>query len=435
MRMSEKWWTVDGGRLTVGGSRLTVAGGRVDVSHYGSRLTVDGGQRVALQEGASMQEASGHWQHATSHRLPSTVHRPPSTIIAFALASLATLACSGAKQKPTDEKVPVTVAMAQAKDVPVQIRAIGNVQPLSTVAVRALAGGQLIAISFKEGDEVHKGQLLFTIDRRPYEAALAQAQASLARDEANLHNAEAEATRYADLIKKDYVTHEDYDRFVSAATAARAVSAADRAAIQNAQLELSYCEIRSPMDGRTGALMAHVGNIIKANDTAALVVINQVRPVSVQFSVPEAQLGSLRSRMDAGNVPVEVSPQAGGAPIAKGRLSFVDNAVDSTTGTITLKGQFDNRDSALWPGQYVNVAVTLSTRPNAVVIPSQAVQTSQKGQYVYVVKEGDAVEMRPITVFQTLDQQTIIEKGVSAGETVVTDGQLRLTPKSHVEVK
>jgi multidrug efflux system membrane fusion protein len=331
--------------------------------------------------------------------------------------------------------VPVTVAVAQAKDVPVQIRAIGNVQPLSTVAVRALAGGQLTLISFKEGDEVRQGQLLFTIDRRPYEAALAQAKANLARDEANLQNAEAEATRYADLVKKDYVTHEDYDRFTSAAAAARAVSAADRAAIENAQLALSYCEIRSPLDGRTGALMAHVGDVVKANDTAALVVINQIHPVYVQFSVPEAQLGGLRTRLSAGSVPVEVSPKAGGAPIATGRLSFVDNAVDSTTGMITLKGQFDNRDSALWPGQYVNVAVTLATRLNAVVIPSQAVQTSQKGQYVYVMKDGDAVEMRPITIFQAFDQQTVVDKGVSAGETVITDGQLRLTPKSHVLVK
>ncbi len=374
--------------------------------------------------------AATHRPLATGDWLPSTVHRVLATIVA-----IAAVACSGAKQKPADEKVPVTVAVAQAKDIPVQIRTIGNVQPLSTVAVRALAGGQLTAISFKEGDDVHKGQLLFTIDRRPYEAALAQAKANLARDEANLHNAEAEAARYADLVKKDYVTHEDYDRFTSAAAAARAVAEADRAGIENAQLELSYCEIRSPMDGRTGALMAHVGNIIKANDTAALVVINQVHPVYVQFSIPEARLGSLRSRLGSGDVPVEVAPQAGGAPIATGKLSFVDNAVDSTTGTITLKGQFENRDNALWPGQYVNVAVTLATKPNAVVIPSQAVQTSAKGQYIYVVKDGDAVEMRPITIFQSLDQQTVVDKGVSAGETVVTDGQLRLTTKSHVEVK
>jgi len=344
------------------------------------------------------------------------------------------VACTGTKQKPADEKVPVTVGKVEQKNVPIQIRAIGNVLPVSTVAVRALVGGQLTRVWFNEGDDVRKGQMLFTIDPRPYDAALAQAQANLARDEANLKNAQAEAARYAELVKKDYVTKEESDRYTSGEEAARAVVAADRAAIQNAQLQLAYCNIASPIDGRTGSLMVHAGNIVRANDTTPLLVINQVSPVYVQFSIPEALLTALRARGGAG-VPVAASPQGGGAPIATGKLTFIDNAVDRTTGTIGLKALFPNQDRALWPGQFVTVAVTLQDRPNAVVVPTQAVQTGQRGQYVYVVNADSSVEMRPVNVVEAVAQQTIVNSGVTPGETVVTDGQLRLTPKSHVDVK
>jgi multidrug efflux system membrane fusion protein len=351
---------------------------------------------------------------------------------AFVVLILA--ACSGTKQKPPEERIPVTVAVAQQKDIPLQIRAIGSVQPLATVAVRALVGGQLMNVWFREGDDVARGQRLFTIDPRPYQAALAQAQANLARDEAELRNSQSQAARYADLVKKDYVTKEEYDKMIAGADAARAVAAADRAAVENARLQLSYCDIRSPMPGRTGSLMVHPGNIVHANDTNPLVVINQVTPVYVQFSIPESQLGPLRVR-GMGNVPVTVMPQGGGATIATGRLTFIDNSVDVTTGTITLKGLFDNANRALWPGQYVTVAVTLQDRPNSVVVPSQAVQVGQRGQYVYVVKGDRSVEMRPVKVAEAVNQQSIIESGVAPGETVVTDGQLRLTPKSKVDVK
>ena len=351
------------------------------------------------------------------------------------ILSIAVLtACSGAKPKPKEETVPVAVATAQQKDVPVQIRVIGNVLPVSTVQVRALAGGQLTRVWFAEGDDVRRGQLLFTIDPRPYQAALAQAQANLARDVANLKNAEAEKARYADLVKKDYVTHEDYDRINAGEESSRAVVAADRAAIENAQLQLAYCEIRSPLDGRTGSLVVHQGNLVRANDTTPLVVINQVQPVNVQFAVPERQLADLRARGFT-NVPVTATPQGSGAHPETGKLTFIDNSVDPTTGTINLKASFPNADRALWPGQYVNVAVTLSTLSAATVIPAQAVQNGQKGQYVYVVNSDKSVDMRPVSVVQQVDQSVVINKGVQPGESVVTDGQLRLTPKSKVEIK
>ena len=353
---------------------------------------------------------------------------------AFLMGIVTLLACTGTKQKPAEEKVPVTVAKVEQKNVPMQIRAIGTVQPVSTVSVRPLVGGQLTRVWFREGDDVRKGQMLFTIDPRPYEAALQQAQANLARDQANQRNAESEAARYAGLVKKDYVTKEEYEKITSGAEAAKAVVAADRAAVENARLQLAYCNISAPIDGRTGSLMVHAGNIVHANDTNPLVVINQVTPVYVQFAIPESQLDQVRARGGVG-VPVAAAPQNGGSPIAAGKLSFIDNAVDSTTGTITLKALFPNQNRALWPGQFVTVAVTLQERPNAVVVPSQAVQTGQRGQYVYVVKQDSSVEMRPVKIGESVNQQTIIADGVAPGETVVTDGQIRLTPKSHVDVK
>lgn len=343
------------------------------------------------------------------------------------------LGCSEEKKKQVEERVPVTVALAEQRDIPVEVRVIGSVQPISSVAVRALVAGQLERVWFREGDDVRKGQRLFTIDQRPYQSTLAQAEANLVRDQAQAKNADAEATRYAELVKKDYVTREEYDKFLSGAEAARAVVAADRATVESARLQLAYCDIRSPLDGRTGSLQVQAGNLVKANDTTPLVAINQITPVYVTFSVPESQLGDVRAR-GLGNVPVTASPQNGG-PVQNGKLTFIDNAVDPQTGTITLKATFTNEGRALWPGEFVNVAMTLSNRRNATVVPSQAVQNGQKGQFVYVVTSGDGVQMRPVTIVQQVDNQAVVGKGVNPGDTVVTDGQIRLTPKSKVEVK
>jgi multidrug efflux system membrane fusion protein len=349
----------------------------------------------------------------------------------FWLVSIALLvACNSNPPKPAQVTIPVTVATAEQRDMPVQMRAVGMVQPLQTVAVRALVSGQLTRVWFREGDEVHRGQLLFSIDPRPYQAALRQAEAILARDEAQLLNAEEQKTRYASL--GGIVSREQYDAISAAAGAARAIVAADRAAVDDARQQLSYCEIRSPLEGRTGTLQVHEGNIVKANDVTPVIVINQVRPTSVQFSLPEAQLATVRAA--GGGVPVTALPQ-GGSTTESGRLTFIDNTVNASTGTILLKASFANARSALWPGQYVNVSVTVSNRPKAVVVPAQAVQTSQSGQYVYVVRSNKSVEMRSVAVAQQVEQVAIVDHGIAAGEMVVTDGQMNLTPKSKVSIK
>jgi multidrug efflux system membrane fusion protein len=349
----------------------------------------------------------------------------------FLVLSIALLAaCKSNPPKPADVAIPVTVATAQQKDMPVQIRAVGMVQPLQTVAVRALVSGQLTRVWFREGDEVHQGQLLFSIDPRPYQAALRQADAILARDEAQLLNAEAEKTRYASL--GGIVSREQLDAITAAAGAARAIVAADRAAVDDARQQLSYCEIRSPLEGRTGSLQVHEGNVVKANDVTPVIVINQVHPISVQFSLPEAQLAAVRAAGEG--VPVTALPQ-GGSTTESGRLTFIDNTVDPSTGTILLKASFANDHRVLWPGQYVNASVTVSNRPKAIVVPAQAVQTGQSGQYVYVVRSNKSVEMRAVTMTQQVEQVAIVDKGVAAGEMVVTDGQMNLTPKSKVSVK
>jgi len=368
--------------------------------------------------------------------------------------------CSGEKKERPVAALPVEVAPVVQKTVPVQLRIIGNVQAYSTVTVKSRVAGQIMRVSFREGQDVTKGELLFMIDPRPFEATLKQAEANLERDlayvrqvEANLErdmaqekNAKADADRYQMLLEKGVVARQQYDKVrtdwealvatVQANRAARANAEAavlaDRAAVENAKLQLSYCSIHSPMDGLTGSLIVQEGNIVKEND-ANLVVINQINPIYVSFSVPEQYLGEIKQYMKAGTLKVEaIVPNNEGAP-HQGFISFIDNAVDTGTGTIKLKGTFTNKDRRLWPGQFVNVVLTLTQVPNATVVPFQAVQTGQQGQYVFVVKADHTVETRSIVSGFTLDNETVVQKGLQPGEIVVTDGQLRLYPGAKVE--
>lgn len=331
--------------------------------------------------------------------------------------------------------VPVVVTTAVQKAVPLKIRAVGNVEAYSTVAVKSQVTGVLMQAHFKEGQDVKKGQLLYTIDPRPLQAALKQAEANLARDSAQLRNLREQVRRYAELVEKQYVSREQYDQIRTNADAASAVVDADKAAVENAKVQLSYCFIYSPVNGRVGSLLVNEGNLVRVNDSTPLVVINQINPIYVTFAVPEQYLADLKRYSARGALTMEAAfPSDEGRP-ELGKLDFIDNAVDRATGTIKLKGVFTNSERRLWPGQFVNLAVTLATQPDLVVIPSEAIQVGQHGQHVFVVKEGNRVEMRPVTLARTSEGEAIIAKGLRAGERVVREGQFLLGPGSRVEVK
>jgi multidrug efflux system membrane fusion protein len=394
-------------------------------------------------------------------------------------------------QNSSSRAIPVVVDSVIQKSVPVQLHAIGNVQAFSTVSVKSLVGGEIVSVNFSEGQEVKKGDLLFKIDSRPFEAAVKQAEANLAKDlglvkqaeanlakdlaavkqaEANLSrdvaqakNANVQAERYRSLVEKEVVSQQQYDQFRTNAEAldatvladkaaidnanatarasqeavenAKATVLADRAVLENAKIQLGYCSICSPIDGLTGDLLIHQGNIVKANDTLSLVVINQISPIYVTFSLPEQNLSEIKKYMGMRKLKMGAFIPNNDKPREQGVLSFVDNAVDSTTGTIQLKGMFINKEKRLWPGQFVDVVLTLTTRSNAVVVSSNAIQTGQEGQYVFVVKPDFTVESRPVVVNETVDQEAIIGKGLSPGETVVTEGQLQLVAGTKVEIK
>ncbi len=346
--------------------------------------------------------------------------------------------CSSKKAEsqgmPPGYSVPVTTATAILKTVPIQVHAIGNVEAHSTVSIKAQVAARVEKAYFTEGQDVRKGDLLFTLDRRPSDAALQQAEANLAKDQAQLENAKAEADRYTKLFQEGIVSKEQYDSMRTNADALAASVRADKAAIEKAQIDLSYCTIQSPIDGRTGALLVHPGNLVKDND-ATLVVVNQIHPIYVAFSVPEQYLADIKRYRAAGPLKVEAIIPSQEQNPAHGVLTFIDNAVDNTTGTIKLKGTFDNPDNRLWPGQFVNVALTLTIQPNAVVVPSQAVQTGQVGQYIFVVRQDMTAEYRPVVPGNNISGETVIQKGIQAGETLVTDGQLRLVPGMKVAIK
>jgi multidrug efflux system membrane fusion protein len=362
---------------------------------------------------------------------------------------------------PVFPPVPVATAKAVQEPVPIQIRTVGTAEAYSTVEVKSQVDGPLMSVNFSEGANISQGQLLFEIDSRPYreylrqaEAALAKdqaqlrvAEATLARSQAQLKNARADASRFEQLSKEGISTRQQEEQILTAAeVAGHSVQAdeaaietigsaieADRATIEQAKLNLAYCQIHAPITGRAGNLLLHPGNLVKANGENPLVVLNQIRPIFVNFGVPERYLSAISAQQSRRKLKVDVAPEKDGMPVS-GVLTVIDNAVDSNTGTIRLKAAFDNKENRLWPGQFVNVVLTLDTQ-TAIVIPSEAVQAGQQGSFVYVVKADQSVEPRPVTVGQTITGKVIIENGLAAGESIVTDGQSRLFPGAKISTK
>jgi multidrug efflux system membrane fusion protein len=331
-------------------------------------------------------------------------------------------------------RVPVTVAKAEVRPIPFEIVANGTVEPLETVSVQSQVTGVLTRVAFHEGDEVQAGQPLFDIDPRPFQAALDQARAVLARDLALAENAQRDAARYAELAKQDFVTKADYEAKQAESDAQQAAVRADSAAVATAQLNVEYARIRAPISGRAGRLLLREGNLVRANAADPLVVINQIRPILVRFAVPEQHLPDIQ-RYRRNRLPVRVSPSKADTVYSEGLLTFVDNAVDTATGTLLLKAQFANRDNALWPGEFLSVRLELYVDSNALVVPTQAVMTGQQGTYVFVLSEDGTARSQPVTVERTAGAYAVINQGVRPGEEVVTDGQVRLVSGAPVEVK
>jgi multidrug efflux system membrane fusion protein len=342
--------------------------------------------------------------------------------------------CSSNPPASAPEAVPVNVAAVVQKDVPVQLRAIGNVEGYSTVTLKSHVDGQLAQINFQEGQEVHEGDLLFVIDPRPFQAALQQAEANLAKDRAEADNAQVQAERYRRLLADHFVSKDEYDQLRTQAESLDAVVKADQAAVENAKLQLQYCYIHAPITGRIGQFLVHVGNMVKNLDTT-LATINQIRPVYVDFAIPQQQLAEVRSSAAAHQLKVQAFLGADGTHTSTGELSFIDNAVDTTTGTVLLKGTFPNEDEMLWPGQFVTVALTLRTEPNALLVPNAAIQTGQQGQYVFVVGPDLTAQIRPVVTGMSLDDEVVVNQGLQAGEDVVIRGQVRLAAGTKVEIK
>jgi len=389
-------------------------------------------------------------------------------LVAAALVPAAVLmlaACSdnaAGKARVQLPPVPVTVGEAVEKTVPVQLTAVGNAQAYTTVGIKSQINGQLVEVRFKEGQDVKKDDLLFVIDPRPFEAALRQteaalsqrqaevrqAQATVERDSAQLENARTQERRYRELVAKELIAREQYDTLNTNMTAMQATVEADRAAVENAKaalqaaqanvdnakLQLGYTTIRAPIEGRTGNLLVQNGNILKANDDNPIVVINQIHPIYVSFAVPEQYLADIKKYGALGRLKVIARPPRQQETLATGELTFVNNTVDQTTGTIQLKATFANEANGLWPGQFVDVAMTITSRM-AIVVPSQSIQPGQQGPYVFIVKADQTVESRLVTPGVRLGAETIVEKGVKAGERVVTDGQLRLVPGARIEAR
>src|SRR5213596_2986441 len=347
-----------------------------------------------------------------------------------AVATLSLLLALGCSRKGASGalRVPVTVARAEQRAVPFEIPATGTAEPRQTVSVQSQVTGVLTRVAFREGDDVESGQVLFQIDARPFQAALDQARAMLARDQAQAQSAVLDAQRYAELVKQDYVTQSDYDAKRAAAEALQAVVRADSAAVANAELNLEWARIRAPIAGRTGRLL------VRANAPDPLVIINQIHPILVRFAVPERSLPDIQ-RYRKNRLPVLVSPSKEDTTFASGLLTFVDNSVDTTTGTVLLKAEFANREGVLWPGEFLSVRLQLYVEEQAVVVPAQAVMTGQQGTYVFVLNQDGTARSQPVTVERAAGSYAVIAQGVAPGDEVVTDGQLRLVSGAPVEVK
>lgn len=360
------------------------------------------------------------------------------TIVFPLLACIALLlpACSkGKAEKPKPRPpAPVMVAAAGQRDVPVLLRAIGTMEASESVTIKAQMNGELTRVAFREGEDVQRGALLFQVDPRPYQAALKKAEAALNRDRVVMENARANYERYRQLVKEGIVTQEQAEGFRTTAESAAAAVAADQAEVENARTQLSYCTITAPISGRLGVLNVDRGNVLKANETA-LVTINKLTPINAVFTIPEKDLDEIKRQLAGGRVVVEAELPGMNGAVEKGVVSFLDNAVDTATGTIKLKGSFVNGRKRLWPGQFVNLSITLSVRRNAVVVPSQAVQTGQQGQYVFVVKPDATAELRAVGLGPVHQGHTVIEQGLQPGERVVIDGQVRVIPGSKVEIR
>jgi multidrug efflux system membrane fusion protein len=362
--------------------------------------------------------------------------RAAATAVALAMAcpGCARPGATAGQGKMKPPPVPVTVAKAKRVDVPLQLRNIGTVEAYTTVTIRPQTGGMLTEVNVKDGAAVKKDELLFKIDPRPADAALKQAKANLARDTADAKFAAREAARLADLLKLNAATPDETEAARSKADSTAATVQADEAAIETAKLNLDYCTITAPMDSVAGGVMTNLGTIVKVNDTL-MVTLNQVQPIYVTFSVPEENLPAIRKYMAAGELAMEATPPGEAGDPASGKLTFVNNSVDTTTGTITLKGTFANAGRRLWPGEFVQVVLTLTVQRGAVLVPFRAVQTGQSGQFVFVVNPDGTAHIRLVTVERTIDSQSLIAKGLDGGETVVTDGQLRLVDGSQVELQ
>jgi membrane fusion protein, multidrug efflux system len=383
--------------------------------------------------------------------------QPTNIAVLLVLLLIGAAACTRTEATPDSERsrpdadaVPVVAALAEVKTMPVTIDAVGTVEAISTVEIRSQVTGQLLEILFTPGQEVRKGQPLFRLDSRPFEAALRQAEAVVARDTAQANAAVAQRSRFENLFNRGLIPRDQYEMQTASADALQATLTADKAQAEQARLNLLYTKIAAPIDGRTGALLAHAGDLVRANDTDPLVTINQLSPIYVTFSVPARLLVDIRRYESRAPLPVMArgqaatrgqadeaapgDPPASAGPTAAGTITFIDNAVDAATATIRLKATFPNRDRNLWPGLFVQVALRLSTQPNAVVVPAIAVQASQQGQYVYVVKPDRTVEMRKVTVERQQGDEAIIARGLNGDEEVVTEGQLRLAPGARVTI-